>query len=225
MLEAIFNPRTAISPEIHRIDLGHFGLLSEKMIRRSLRDSHGRERGRSILLNKKGKLVTSQFDTIGSFTDDGRPFIRTSLRLDTKSDYLSKKTSRRTNLLIGFIHTHGHYDLPASPLDFYTLFGHIDTTRIALMEMVVTPERKLLYFRGLETPQWQNPDLSDQIIYWDNWLNHKINEVINNQMRKEEQVGQVALLNYSFIKELRNNFDIRCFSCPLDRNIAIEDTA
>lgn len=225
LLEAVFSPRIAISPEIRRIDLGYFGLLSEKMIQRTLKDSLGRERGRSVLLNNKGNLTIRHFDTLGAFADDGRLLLQISLKLDTRSEYQSKKPCRRTNLLAGIIHTHGHYDLPASPLDFYTLFGHPDTPSLAPMIMVVTPERKSLYFRSPNTPQWPSSDLSDQIIYWDNWLNRKRDEIISHRMSKTEKTGRTALLNYSFIKELRNNFDIRCFSCLLPRNIAIEDSA
>ena len=71
----------------------------------------------------------------------------------------------------------------------------------------------------------RNPDLSEQISYWDNWLNCQKNKIISDKMSDSEKIGHISLLNYSFIRQLRYDFGIRSFSCPLRQNIAIEDSA
>lgn len=223
--DATFSHNPSIPPCVRRLNLGELGLLSEKMIKRGLKDVYGRERGRPIVLKKQGKLTVHKLDILGPPADVDRPYCRVNLKLETLFSYQSKKPSFRHNLLAGFIHTHGHFDLPASPADFYTLFSHIDTPGVAPMMMVVTPRLKSIYFRGPDTPQWSNPDLSEQISYWDNWLNCQKNKIISDKMSDSEKIGHISILNYSFIRQLRYDFGIRSFSCPLRQNIAIEDSA
>lgn len=224
LIKSTLSPSVSIPEGIQKIDLGVLGEEAEGILDRSIRDPKGLERARCIYVTPEGGMLFQTKDDIGSKTEHGQK---------TESTISAKKAPGEMNLprhlsqdrfYAGAIHSHGVLDVPPSPNDFAPLFRNVDSIGIAPMLFVITPEQKLVYFRSINTPQWDENDVNQKILHWTTLLKSNIQNKIRPGMPLPQQEGINAVVTHSFIRSIRDKYHLRLYSCPADKNIAVKES-
>lgn len=223
LVKSTLSPSVAIPDGIQKIDLGIFGEESEKLLDRSLKDPQGIERGRMLYVTPEGGVLFQTKDSVGSITKDGQ---QTQMNISVKMapKYINlPRPMNQDRFYAGIIHSHGTYDVPASPFDFTPLFRSVDSIGIAPMLFVVTPKLKSIYFRSNDTPQWDEETVNKKVVHWTELLRSSIQKRIQPGMSLPQIEGINAIQTYGLIRTLRDKYHLKLYSCPLHKNVAVEE--
>lgn len=225
LVTSIISPTVSLPDGIKKIDLGSIGREAEGLLKRSFQDSNGLERGRLLLVSPNGEVKISTKDNIGSSNENGQEIC---IQLPVQTIFSSQnlpRLQRQTYYLGGFVHSHGIFDLPISPQDLSHLFRNVDSPTIAPMIMVITPQLKSIYFRGKDTPQWDDNFISKKVFHWNNLIESNVKNKIKYGMSKNEQIGINGQVIHKFIRAVKDKYDLRLYSCLVNSNIAVEESA
>ncbi len=225
LIKSTLSPNVSLPGDIPKINLGVLGQEADNLLDRSLRDPQGLERGRMIYITPDGKLLLQSEDSVGVKDESGQ---KTRANIHAKRNPLWMSLPRhmqQDRFFGGVIHSHGVHDLPPSPRDFTPLFSSVSSIGIAPMLFVITPEIKSVYFRSPNTPQWDDATLQKNIQSWEEKLMNQIRGKIRPGMSYHQQVGINALETHQFIRSLQDRYQVKLFSCPTDKNIAVKETA
>lgn len=225
LIKSTLSPDVAISEGIQKIDLGFLGEEAEGLLDRSLGDPRGMERSKILYVTPDHKILVQKKDNIGSAIENGQ---------EIKSTIFVRKYPKRLNLprhenqdrfFAGGIHSHGIYDIPPSAQDFAPLFLNVDSIGIAPMLFVATIKQKIIYFRSKNTPQWDENTVNEKVIHWSKSLQNIVRQKLHPEMSDSQQEGINAVETHNFIRGLRDKYHLVLYSCPIEKNIAIKESA
>ena len=215
LITLTFSTGKAIPDTVRSIDLGEIGLTAEEMLDRSLADPQGRERIRTVEVDYVRRLSIDSEDTIGTRTlAQPRPF-----------RYQLLSTGQPDRHYAMEFHTHGPNNLPFSPDDVIGLFRPRNDIISPVSVLAITPERKMLGFRGKETPEWDQEKRKRMNEKWTREILDQIQRKTKPGMTRDQLDGIAGVVEHRFLRFLREHFDIQLFSCPAEENIAHRESA
>ncbi len=200
--------RNMVIPDgVRKIDLGMIGEVAEGVLDRTLADPSGLERLREITVSLDRKLRVGEKDSIGRKTEEGQ-------RLEP--NYLVPFG----HIVAAEVHSHGVDEVPLSPIDLASLFVKTQSPLARSTVFAITVERKMLAFRGEDTPQWEEKAVERKVAHWLKLIYERVEKVEHKVQSQSEMDVLMARVTHAMLRTLSRKYDIRLFSCPSEENVA-----
>lgn len=212
--QATFASNRALSSNIDGIELGVFGQLSQELIDGTLRDAQRRENFYTVLVTPDQRVLVNreaqQGDTLVS---------RARINFKVADIHLFGDKRLRQNQFIGAgLHSHP-YDLPPSPADLLGFMYsdlELDATTAVF---VVTPERRIVMFRGERSPQLTTEEAARKVGLWNNNLQERIDTFGRDSMPEPERLDLNKKAQDAQINQIARTYDLSIFRGTLSKSI------
>ncbi len=220
LIETTLSSSRAIPTDLASIDLGEFGKVAEAILERTLHDTTRLERGRYVLITRKGTILMQNSDVIGKITANGQE-IPMKLKITRHLNPFSvPRIQRQDKFIATFIHSHGEYNNPMSPADLTPLFYSEFEPGAWSSVFVITPQLKMLAFRGEKTPQWEKKNADKRGEYWTQLFIERVDRFLDINHSPEEVNIINCKAGHALLRSIAKTYDLRLFSCPSLKNIA-----
>lgn len=225
LIEKTLASDRSIDGQINSIDLGVFGKEAEGLLKRSFADPKGRERGRLVIVTSLGDIQIQKKDIVGHLTKNGQELRVLFFFSSYRNIHSVPRPQRQNRFRAVTIHSHGKHDTPQSPRDLRGLFLDEYNTSACTASFVITSQRKILILRGSNTPDMSNEDIDAKIKDWESMLHKRVVKFTNPYEVIDRSMEMQPIAIHAFLRSIARKYDLRMFSCPVERNTATLESA
>ena len=214
LVQTTFNPNRALDKSIQAIDLGMFDNEARDLIARSMIHPNQAEYMKLIYVTPKGTVLIPKEAAEGTENE-----VRSKSKINIMSFDLSlPKQLRQDRFNAVGIHTHPD-DSDPSWDDVGRLFiGDLDPTATTC-EFIVTPRRRIVVFKGENTPQLTQEQLKQKLDYWDKVALKRGKQLAKPSMTKQDLAELYNRIFEQMNKEISDKYDLRYFEGATDDQV------
>jgi hypothetical protein len=209
LLDATFHNRNrAIDDRITAIDFGGpFTDTADELNHLTQSDSLKREYGTIAYATPNQTVLIRKDITQGN---EMGPAIKMDVGINRLSPFLPR-TRRQKRFVGSVIHSHP-LDTPPSPADIAYLLLSSKDSYSHTSAFIVTPERKIMVFRGLTTPQLSLKEVKTKINLWTTQVNELIKQCVKPGTTPD-QIFDIALeAQHAITRQIVQEYGLRYFN-------------
>ncbi|MGA2911860.1 MAG: hypothetical protein ABSE17_04505 [Candidatus Levyibacteriota bacterium] len=210
------DPNRAIGNDVTAVDFsGPFAETADKLNLLTQSDLEKREHGTVVYVIPSGKVLIRNEITQG---DETFVSIYTEVKPNVARFFLPK-AHKQDRFVGALIHSHP-FDAPPSPLDLSNLLSSNKNALAHTSAFIVTPVRKILVFRGAQTPQFSQKEVEAKMNLWKKQIDERVARLRTPAMSDLEVLDMEARAQQTMVRQIIKKYGLRYFVCPVGQTIA-----
>src|SRR3990167_1019698 len=214
LIQVAQDSNRAIDESIHEIELGVFSEIGDDLQRLSQQDPNREEFFRPAFITPAGKLIVKTNAVASGIW--GGDHVEA---LDISPEDISLYGEDARNIIACLPHSHP-VDTPPSGRDLFQLLIQSNFKMAQPSAFVSTPRRKIIVFRGPNTPQLSQDGALQKLDSWKNQVNERHGKLTTPGMNAAELVELRFRLETAMARQIVAKYDLRAFSAPNGAAIA-----
>ena len=203
------------SPE--SIQLGTIAPECDRLMQLTYADPQHQEKAAMLYVLPDGKLIIDAKETSSATVQNGmRTVLHTFIR--SRGPQVPRHL-RQDKYTVGALHTHGLKDAPQSTSDLIGLFRKVDETNAAMLNAVITPNRKIFIFRGANTPQWEEDFIQSKVQIWRDAFLQRVGHHLRSSMSHFEVDEINRRASTALINQIAQKYDLAIYSCSTSETV------